>query len=318
MAFHAAFFRENGIMEIIYQGTDITDYVNVRKCVHRDVSGGRCDALEMELDNAARWISWGPEQDDTILVADRGYSTGKLYLNTILPEDGKYRIIATSLPSTARQRAWASFEVRTLEQIMRECAALCTMDWRLYGIDKEIAYRYMERKNEGCAAFLDRLMRMEGAMLKCYDGRFTAIGILAAQSIQAAQHIELHADQPGVQYKKRDSAKWAALTVVTPYTSVTAQDDSAKTIERRICTQYLAQDAVEAGRWARAMLLEHNRTAEQFTLRTEFNAGMTAMARVDVTGGTDADGAWIVDEAIHDFTNRKTTTKMLRCVTSIQ
>ena len=88
-------------MRLIYEGKDITQYADVRKCVHRDVSFGRSDSLELELEHAAIWHSWNPQQDDRLQVMHDGYDTGSLYLNTILPEKGRYRILATSLPSAA-------------------------------------------------------------------------------------------------------------------------------------------------------------------------------------------------------------------------
>ena len=77
-------------MEIYYQGADITGMVQVRKCIARDTSGGRCDSLEIEFDNAAGWYNWGPEEDDQIslgdLAADELRQTLKnLDLNTLTP-----------------------------------------------------------------------------------------------------------------------------------------------------------------------------------------------------------------------------------------
>ena len=69
-------------MRLIYQGTDITDSVDIISAVHRDVSDRRCDGLELTLDHAAAWYGWGPQTDDTILLTENGYSTGTLYLET--------------------------------------------------------------------------------------------------------------------------------------------------------------------------------------------------------------------------------------------
>ena len=62
-----------------------------------------------------------------------------------------------------------------------------------------------------------------------------------------------------------------------------------------------ARNDIQAARWARGILTHRNRKWETLTLETEFDAGFTAMARIDVTGGTDADGRWLIDEAEHDF-----------------
>ena len=89
-------------MEIFYQGSNITDMVEVSRCTVRDTSRNRCDSLEIEFENAAGWYRWGPKEDDTIIVTQSGYTTGIMYVNTIQPEDDKYVIFATSLQTSQR------------------------------------------------------------------------------------------------------------------------------------------------------------------------------------------------------------------------
>lgn len=57
----------------------------------------------------------------------------------------------------------------------------------------------------------------------------------------------------------------------------------------------------------------HNRRAETLSIESEFNAGFTAMARIDIESGTDMRGEWMVDEVEHDFINRKSRAWLYRC-----
>lgn len=305
-------------MRLIYEGSDVTDYAVIRKCVHTDVSGGRCDSLDIELENADRWLRWGPKQDDTLEVTEGKYTTGKLYLSTIMPEDDHFRVIATSLKSAAKRKAWQSFTGATIRDVFNACAAQCGMDWRVYGIDENAVYPYIERRNEGCASFLDRLMRMEGATLKSVCERLTGIGIEYAQSLNAVHCIELSKNQRGVEIRRRDALRYSAVTVKSPYAEATAIDESADWQEQVIYTDLPAQNAAQAGRWARGLLLTNNRAADRLTLKSEFNAGMTALARVNIESDADTQGEWLVDTATHDLFNQKTTVEMLRCVATIR
>ena len=70
-------------------------------------------------------------------------------------------------------------------------------------------------------------------------------------------------------------------------------------------------------RWARGFLLHHNRQAEELHLGMEYNAGLTALARIDIKSDTDADGNWIIDEVEHDFIMLKSRAKLYRCITTI-
>lgn len=304
-------------MQLFYEGTDITRDVDVVKCIHRDVSGGRCDSMEIELEHAAAWYRWKPQRDDVLEVHKGGYSTGMLFLNTILPEAGKYRIIATSLPSAARRKAYAAYENMRIADIADACAAECGMDSALFGIEQDIAYPYMIRNKEGAPAFLSRILRYEGAVLKALNGRLNAISIEYAQAMTAAQVIRIGADQAGTRYLRRDDAKLAGIAIQTPYASGAAQDADAPYGQHEVCTDHPAVVAAQAARWAHGLLLCHNRTAEELTVSMEFNAGMTAMTRIDIESATDAGGKWLIDEVEHDFIRGTSKARMLRCIETI-
>lgn len=304
-------------MEILYQGVDITDMVQVKACASRDTSDNRCDSLDIEFENAAGWYVWEPSEDDQIIVSHNGYDTGVMYLNAVLPADGTFRIIATSLPGTARTKAYQSFTGKTIEEIMRVCAMSCGMGFEIYGISAGTVIPYIQRENEGCAAFLHRLLKMEGAALKCVNGKLVAIGYDYAQSLDPHLTIEVSADQPGVEYK-RNAQSLYALTVKTPYAQATAIDLAVPTDRGGRTVFCPARDNIQAGRWARALLYHKNSKAESLTIESAFNPGFTAMTRIDIESATDAAGEWLIQECRHDFFNLRSTAKLQRCISSIQ
>ena len=88
-------------MQLYWQGTDITESVNVTGCVIRDACGDRTDMLELKLDRAADWYRWAPEEDDEIILTDGVYTTGTMYLNAVIPEGDQYRVLATGTKRAA-------------------------------------------------------------------------------------------------------------------------------------------------------------------------------------------------------------------------
>lgn len=299
-------------MNLYYEGTNITADVNITRCTHRDVSHGRADCLELEMDHAAAWYRWGPKTDDQIRITHNGYDTGVLYLNAVYPERDTFRILATSLPSAARRKAWGSFQNKSLQTIMHNCAAECGIDAKLYGIDTAFMYPFLLRRNEGCAAFLDRLGSWEGTVIKAFNGAFRGISIDFAQSLAASKSLRITTQQEGVTYTRRDNIKFTGITVATPYAQATARDTAAGGNNLPVLTQLPAFDVTQARRWARGILLMHNRKAEQLTISSSFDAAMTSLVRVDVSGDTDANGEWLIDEVEHDLFNGTSTAKMLR------
>ena len=304
-------------MEILYQGVDITEMVQVKACTSRDTSDNRCDSLDIEFENAAGWYNWEPSEDDQIIISYNGYDTGIMYLNAVLPTDGRFRIIATSLPSTARTKAYHSFTGKTIEEIMRVCAMSCGMGFEIYGISANTVIPYIQRENEGCAAFLHRLLKMEGAALKCVNGKFVAIGYNYAQSFEAHQTIEVMADQPGIMYR-RNAQSLYSITIKTPYAQATAIDIAVPSDHSNKTIYSPVRDNIQAGRWARALLYHENSKSESLTIESAFNPGFPAMTRIDVESATDAAGEWLVKECHHDFFNLRSTAKLQRCISTIQ
>ena len=187
------------------------------------------------------------------------------------------------------------------------------------GIDPQTVIPYIERNDEGCAAFLDRLLTLEGAALKCLDGKFMAIGYEYAQNRNPSQIVTLSANQEGTKHR-RDGTSYKKLTIKTPYAGATAKDEAvAESHMQLVISGTLpAMNDIQAGRWARGKLFSLNRQCESLVMGNTFNAGLAAMTRIDVDGDTDATGEWIVDEVEHDMINLTTTATMRRCIWSIR
>lgn len=299
-------------MQVNYEGRDITKSAEIKECTFTEGSGGRSDWMKMVLENADEWWKWGPGKDDKVRVMKGGYDTGVLYVQAILPEQGRYTILAASAPSAAKGQKWASYEDRTLGAIMGICAAECGMTHRLYGIESGISYPYLIRRNETPTAFIERLLRMEGGTLKCVGGRMTGIGIRYAQELRAADTIALDEYTEGARYIRRDDLRIGQITVRTPLATAMARDRAGG---REIVLNDLpAKTSAQAGRWARGLLTSHNRQCEEIRLAMDFSPGFTAMARIDVRSRTAADGKWLIDEVEHDFAGKRTRARLLRCI----
>ena len=301
---------------LIYEGIDITDSVLIAGCVHRDVSRSESDCLKLRLENAETWFRWGPKANDRIRVKRNGYDTGELYLNTVLPEDGSYVILATGMKCGAKQERFQTYRDMTLAQIMQLCAAECGMGARLYGVDGATLYPYLLREELSAPAFLEQLCACEGALLKCLDGDFVAIGIEYAQKLFAVQTLEVDMGQTGVRYMDRRDMRWAGVQILSPYASGSALDAAAGG-QTRLFGDLPVQDDAQAKRWAKGLLLPHNRQAETLVVESPFNPGYTAAARVDVDGNDDVFGAWIIDEVEHDLIEGTSCARMLRSITTI-
>lgn len=304
-------------MQIIYEDRDITDRCIVTDAEYRDVSGGRLDSLDIRFSEPGKWEAWGPQENDRLRILSDGCDTGTLYVAASGTDENRFRILATAGKSPGKTIRRNTYMDKSLKQIVALCAGECGMDWRIYGLDENIRYRYLQRGKESAAAFLSRLGQMEGAVLKTYSGRLTLIGIEAAQKLPATQTLNITPGMEGVRYTRRISGKLGEITVLTPLSAVRAVDGGAQGCGSET-VNLPAWDNVTAGRWARGMLLTRNRQAESLEIECKFRGSWTAMERIDVTGGTAADGEWMIDSVRHDFINKTSRAELRRVIRTVK
>lgn len=305
-------------MRILYEGTDLAGWAEPVRCVHRDAAGGRADCLDITFDRADTWARWAPRADDVIEAEDGGYRTGKCYVCAIRPEGNRFRILAASTPQAARQRGWACCEAGTLGELLHRTATECRMKEAFFGLDADLPLPFTIREDEGCAAFLARLLRREGASLKCFDGRMNAVSLLWAQERAPVRSFRLTAGEDTGIYTRRNGHAWSRLTVAAPACEASATDTEAADENPRTIAGTGAQNESQAGRWARGLLLSRNREAEEIELTTAFDPALTALARITITGDTAGNGDYLIDEAEHDLTDRTSRILCRRCVTTIR
>ena len=299
-------------MRLIYEGTDITGYVETESCRVLDRMGGADDLIDLTLWNPEAWSRWAPKADDRISVSEGSYDSGTMYVRCVVPEDGKFRLIAGGLPGAARTRRSRLYRGLSLAEIARLCAAECGVKSALYGLNGAGIYPYIERTEEGAGAFLARLAAREGAFLKCVNGALNLIGARWAAARPAAEGLTVNAGQAGVTHRTFPAEALKRLTVVSAWAEASAED-GARTygrVETRAMGEALT--AALAGRWARGTLTWENLTRETLVIDGAFMEKMTAAARVDVSGGTAADGRWMVYEAEHELTGKTTRVTLAR------
>lgn len=66
------------------------------------------------------------------------------------------------------------------------------------------------------------------------------------------------------------------------------------------------------------LLMKHNRQTESLHIKTQLDTGMTAMVKVNIESETEAAGEWLVEEAVHDLKNNKTSMTLYRCRNGIR
>lgn len=296
-------------MKLYYQGQDITDRLDIAGCVFTNTAAG-VSSVDIELEHPAEWYGWNPKQDETIRATADGLDTGTMYVDMILPADRRFRIVAIAAPKAARSRRWQSWEQQGFAAVAGDVAAQAGLGLALHGVSGG-GYAWMVRRNESCLEFLARLGALEGAALKCADGKAAFIGYAYAKGLPPAYRVSIDTLTEEAWLHLLDGEKASSMSIGCkkgPATAtVTAQGGS---MAESGCE--FADSIGTAKRWAAGSLTARNRDGEILHFACELNGDLVAMARVDVDGLEKLTGTWLVREARHDLILGSTECDLMR------
>ena len=105
------------MIQLTYNGVDITESVSINRCWHDMYASGQSDTLQLRLNDADNlWDSWSPAVGDEIKLDFGTISTGAMFVARIIPRNGTLDIFAQSAPASgfeAQNKTWQ--KVRLLQ-----------------------------------------------------------------------------------------------------------------------------------------------------------------------------------------------------------
>ncbi|BAK99700.1 hypothetical protein OBV_25020 [Oscillibacter valericigenes Sjm18-20] len=302
-------------MNLIYNGTDITERVSLTSGKLTDSGGGQADMATLSFSDTGRlWSGWNPSRNDTLEVKTGKFSTGKLFVHTVDYPDGACTMRAVSVPRDAykpRDKIWRSI---SLLEVAGDVAGRCGLTLKTYEVTDR-KYKALTQQNTADLAFLMWLCLRESIAVKVCDGKLVLFDELAFEQKTPQVTIERSDVEDGATF--RTGTSLAGYTVqgatfgVGAFTG-TAEDENgtgAKTVSDTVWTQG------EAQRFARGYLRaanKHFKTAEiPMRSLTEVAGGST----VALSGfGTVNDGNWYVETVTHDLKHNESALHLRRAL----
>ena len=158
-------------VKILYEGVDIYPDVSVHRCYHDMYAEKQSDELLLKLnDTRELWDSWNPKKGDTIAIEDGAAKTGKMFVESVVPESGIITLRAYSVPQSAKDKRSKSWEKVKFLQLAQEIAGRHGLTLETYGITDQ-TYDYIEQNNLADFAFFQNRCTLEGAAFLVYDGK---------------------------------------------------------------------------------------------------------------------------------------------------
>ena len=149
-------------MKIIYEGTDIYPEISVHRCYHDMYADKQSDELLLKLnDTRELWDRWSPKKGDTIAVEDGAAKTGKMFVESVVPESGLITLRAYSAPQSTKDKRSKSWEKVKFLQLIQELAGRHGLTVETYGITDQ-TYDYVEQNNLPDFAFSSGTLHPRG------------------------------------------------------------------------------------------------------------------------------------------------------------
>lgn len=290
-------------MKILYEGVDIYDSVSVNQCYHDMHAEKHADELVIRFNDTRRlWDGWQPKADDTIEVVDGAAKTGKMFVESVAPENGLQTLRAYSTPATVRDLRGKSWETVWLLQLAQEIATRHGLTLETYEVEDQV-YEYINQPNISDFAFLQQRCTLEGLGFLVYDGKLVLYGESAMEAQAPAKELVIAAAST-FEYTDNALAGYGSAEVKNGgfVGTFTAPNGLSKTLSRVLKVQISSQ--AEADRYAKAILRDANKNQTTGVLWANSLMREYAPGSV-ITVKTEGAGSWngpaFVTRLRHDY-----------------
>ena len=297
--------------ELLHNEKNIADAIQISRCFSCDRYGGMLDDLTIAFATDEHSIEFN-ENDELEIKTVGGFTTGIMYLDSCVGNDGKFTIKALSCRHNNKKKKSKIWHQVKLSKIIGDAAESTGLKPLLYGIN-DYTYTSVSQINETDLQLLARLCKREGYSIKCDNGNLIIFNERYLES--NGKPIELSKASVSNNYSfSRNGNGLSSMTVryfdlATKKTlSYTATDETMQSGDD-IRIEFLS-NLNEAQRFSYGYLRDANKFYLTGMLEMPYNGNISAGTITDLTGFEEFDGRYVVYEARHDFVLEKTAIKV--------
>lgn len=158
-------------MQLIYEGSDITGDVEIRKADLIDNAGGELDGVELIFnDPKGLWSKWKPEKNNTIQIKESGFDSGVMYADELTQQRGIIGIKALPVKQESKTPNIKSWDNVRFLGLAQEIATKHGLTLQVYGVNDQL-YSRVDQFELSDFKFLSWRCLIEGYALKITDGK---------------------------------------------------------------------------------------------------------------------------------------------------
>ena len=290
-------------MKILYEDVDIYPEVSVHRCFHDMYAEKQSDELLLKFNDTRQlWDVWGPKKGDTIAIEDGAAKTGKMFVESVVPESGIVTLRAYSMPQSVKDKRSKAWEKVKFLQLAQEIAGRHGLTLQTFGITDQ-TYDYVEQNNLPDFAFFQQRCTLEGAAVLVYDEAYME-GQVPTDTITIT---------PASNFEYRDegaNAYGSAEAVNGGLTGSFSAPAGGDKLLRKVLPLRMS-DQSEADRFAKGILRDANKGATVGTLWTGAllrNYAAGSVVTLATEGVKSWDGPAFISRIRHDYV--KTRSKL--------
>ena len=296
-------------LQLIYEGKDITDAVEIHKADITDNAGGIADSLEIWFDDPEGfWGQWKPKKNDKVQVKENGFDSGLMYIDELEQCRGLFVVRALAIPQDAKTentKAWEN--VRFLE-IASELARKYGFQLETYDIQNPL-YERVDQFEQADFAFLAWRCLLEGYMLKITSQK---VVIYDERYMEAQAPVKtIYIDDFDGDYKFLQKSAWiyGGCRIFFGDIKYEYKPSGAFGPVLKFADIFVSSQA-EAERFAKNILRSKNKYENTGYCTIELAPGIAAGNVIQIQGVGMADGKYFCEQVTHKLANKKTFLKL--------
>lgn len=290
------------MIQLTYNGVDITESVSINRCWHDMYASGRSDTLNIRLNDASvLWDKWAPATGDEIRVDYGSISTGTMFVSKVIPQNGIFDIVAQSAPASgfeSQSKAWQ--RVRLL-QIGEEIAKRNGLSFVSYGVEDRL-YSYVMQTNESDFAFLNRRACLEGCSFLVYNKTLVLYSEAYMEAVPPTETLVVAIDGDYKYNDRRFDLYGSCVVESGMYSGEFAADNNVGRRYRPTNIGSIGSNQ-EAARFAKNLLRNVNKDCYSGFVRTHILPGYAAASTIMLSNerASSWDGTVFIDHIRNDY-----------------
>ena len=289
------------MIQITYNGVDITDRVSINRCYHDMYGGGQSDTLHLRVNDSDNlWDAWAPAAGDKIRVDYGAISTGTMFVSDAVPQNGMYTIAAQSAPKSGYDRQNKAWQKVRLLQIGAEIAERNGLTFHSYGVEDRL-YSYLSQ-SEGDLHFLNRIARLEGCAVIVYDLKLIMYSEEYMEAQEPTETLEVTIDGDYKYQDRRGNMYGSCIVESGMYFGKFSADNSSSRVLMPENMPVAGSDE-EAARFAKNLLRQANKGCCSGFVRSLILPGYAPASTVELSNARAPswDGRVFIDHIRNDY-----------------